>query len=525
MMKKVPFNIYSIENMDEWRKSFFYPVSMRVSEIIEVELCKILIDEYRYFKDDLKVCYRIASKHLRAETFNILMKLIVAHEMRGYDGVEFVLTNHRLPDDVDLPARCNIFELYKGGEDVQFSWLDLAYLDDYHYSVPLWKKVGRRVKSVLRLREIPKVRRMRAAVINPNACTLKYAENHYGNIPYVLYPMDIFRTRWRGRTDHEPEISAFAARLASGIDSIFGEVTGSSISRNILQKYEEVVCDYFDRIEFDLNQARRFCTKLPPGINLYTGTAKYFTRVVSEAIRERRGRVTGFPHGGGLGGLVLPSLSFVEFATCDRFACLDQREADSYRKYPTINDVEFPVIQGLGESILNVDKSRFKTNSGVGLSRVSTIMYVSTGVFYDRFSYGVPSDTQRLELQLKIIDFLLPLDKKIVFKNRPKTAYLGKNYNHLRYFGDEVEHTVTPFTQMLDKADLFILEAIGSSALYEAMVLTRTPIILFKLGFPKCTPGFQDVLRKRCYVVDLYEDDRNRLCFDEHYLRKIFGLG
>jgi len=524
MMKKMPFNIYSIKDIDEWRKNFFYPVSMKVGETIEVELCRILIDEYRHFKNDLKVHYRIASKHLCLETFNVLMKLVMAHEMREYDGVEFILTNHRLPDDVELPARCNTFELYKEGEDIQFSWLDLAYLDDYHYNVPLWKKVGRRAKSVLRLREIPRMCRTRAAVMNPNDCTRKYVMDHYGNIPYVLYPMEIFKTRWRGRTDHEPEISAFATRLASAVDSIFGEITGSSVPRKILQKYEKVVCDYFSRIEFDLNQARRFCTKLPHGVNFYTGTAKYFTRIVSEAVRERGGQVTGFPHGGGLSRLVWPALSFVEFATTDRFACLDQGEADSYRKYPTINDVEFPVIKGLGESILNIDRSRFKTNSWVNLSKVSTIMYVSTGFFYDRFDYGVPSDTQRLDLHLKIIDFLLALNKKIILKNRPKTAYLSKEYSHFGYFGDRVEYMITPFTQVLDKADLFILEGIGSSALYEAMTLTRTPIILFRLGFPKCTPGFDDLLRKRCYVVDLYEDDRNRLCFDELHLRKIFGL-
>jgi len=189
-----------------------------------------------------------------------------------------------------------------------------------------------------------------------------------------------------------------------------------------------------------------------------------------------------------------------------------------------IKEISFRVIKDLGESPLNISKSRFKSSETIDLSKVQTIMYLNYSYWYDNYGFGTRSDVRGLDLQLRVIEFLISLNRRIIFKLRPKTAMLSKDYKHFDYFDDRVEYTAIPFTEVLDKAELFVLEGLGSSALHEAMTLTTKPIMLFKPPVPKCTPDFEKMLKSRCYVVDLYEDERNRFWFDEAHLRRLFGI-
>ena len=68
----------------------------------------------------LKIYFRISSKAIYIETYNLLMRLVVASRMRDCK-TEFVLDNHRLPDDVILAGRNTTFDLYKGNDNISFS--------------------------------------------------------------------------------------------------------------------------------------------------------------------------------------------------------------------------------------------------------------------------------------------------------------------------------------------------------------------------------------------------------------------
>lgn len=527
MVRKVPFNIYSIQDLEEWRNSFTYPVSSRLSELVNERVCSLLVDRYGRLRDGLKTSFRIASKALYIETYNLLMKTIIACTMRQDRACEFVLTNHLVPEDVRLADRNTTYELYRGSEDVLFPDLRLEYDDRPFRSIPYWKKLGKHAMEAMKWNRRPRPGNCnRTMIMGPNACTLKYAKLREEKSPYLLYPELIFgMSRIEGkRSSMEADVSALASDLGEEMSSLFTEVTGTPISRRILASYSSAIEGLFKRIPSDLTQARPFCRGMPSDVKLYTGTAKYFVRVMGEAVREIGGEVTGFPHEGGLSGLSMPYLSFTEFATCDQFVCFDEKEAEDYGKYRLINKVNFPVVQGLGESILNMDPSRLHRGATIDLKDVSSIMYVNLAYWYDSYTYGTRSDLQGLDLQLRILDFLVSLGKRIIFKLRPKTAYLSKQYDHFGYFKGSVDYTAIPFPDVLDQADLFVLEGVGSTALYEAMTLTSKPIILLKQSVPKCTALFEEMLRKRCYVVDLHEDDRNRLCFEEESLKRAFGL-
>ena len=90
----------------------------------------------------------------------------------------------------------------------------------------------------------------------------------------------------------------------------------------------------------------------------------------------------------------------------------------------------------------------------------------------------------KFDFQIEVLKYLLGLKKKVVFKNYPKTTYLNRDFNHFNYFKGKVEYENRPFTEVLHQADLFVFEVVSSSALHEAMTLTKTPIILLHQGFP-----------------------------------------
>ena len=94
----------------------------------------------------------------------------------------------------------------------------------------------------------------------------------------------------------------------------------------------------------------------------------------------------------------LPFLSFTEFSSCDRFVCFDEKDSADYSSYPRINEISFPVIKDLGESPLNISKSRFKSSETIDLSKVQTIMYLNYSYWYDNYGFGTRSDVQGLDL-------------------------------------------------------------------------------------------------------------------------------
>ena len=169
MTRSVPFNIYSIRDIDEWRREFFYPVSSEISDLVNERVCVFLADQFGRVGDALKVYYRIASKALYLETYNLLLKAIVAFRMKEDRGHDFVLSNHRVPGDVGLAERNIAYELYGGSEDILFPDLRLEYDDRYYRALPGWKKLAKRAVQALKRGRFPRPgNSRRALVVGPN---------------------------------------------------------------------------------------------------------------------------------------------------------------------------------------------------------------------------------------------------------------------------------------------------------------------------------------------------------------------
>lgn len=507
-----PLTIYSIEDLNAWRRWYYHPLPLQVGERVETGVCDILIEGYQRIPPSLKAHYRIASKSVFLESFDLLMKLSMVAGMRAYRDGRFYIRNRNVPQDVRFPDRCMVYDLYRGVEDVPLPDLRLTYHDAYYRELKRFRKAGQRIKGWLENARRRSHDEKRTYCITPNAETIQYVMKVLGIRYRLIRPELIFDTYTRTRGNAADAVQAFADWMMSALNRLLENITGETISATASAAYKMALVGLFGRIGCELGAARRALAHLPSDSNLYTGTAKHYTRVVSEVVRERGGTVIGFPHEGGLSGLHLPSLAFTEFATCDRFACLLDDDARSYDRYPKINPVSFFTISG-GHSLLWADALEAPPSHDIDLAAIDTIMYVCYGQHFDIFGSATRSDLQGLSLHLEVLEYLIGLNKRVVFKNPIKSEILSKHHNHFDYFGDKVIYRSEPFTQILDTADLFVLEGVGSTVLHEAMTLTDKPIVLLKPPYPRCDDHLTRKLQQRCCVIDLYEDERNRLRF------------
>lgn len=521
-MNTLPHNIYSIENIDQWRESFLSPISIAVCPRLHAQISSFLYDAYNEFPDELRVHYRIATKHIYSDALQLLMRLIMAESMRQTAAVKFVLTNHRCPENFSLGGNMT-YDLYLGRNDVVFDAFEATVRQSSSLPRrphPLLKYLLKRLKG----HNVVPLKKADYVAIDPNSTVGTWlGERPAAGIDFE----DVFQ----GHGDLAPSESQQRpiANLADMLQDIivreFDAITGGCVSERVLSRYRDMLYAYFGLIAQHLEQARDFFDQvhLKQGITFCTGTAKHLVRVISEAARERGARVIGFPHNGGDSHTYLPALPFAEFACCDAFACFDEREGEGLKTYRTLEPVEFEVIGQVCQSVWKTDEQWIDRPLTIDLNRVETIMFPGAAYFYDNPLLTVPADTVLFDLDLKILEFLLSLNRKVVYKVRGKTQYLHNGFNHFSYFRDRVVYDDTPFKEVMYTADLLVFNVFSSSALYEAMTLTDKPIVLFYSGHPRPTAGFEKVLAKRCYVVNLQEDGRNRLCFDRQKVEALFA--
>ena len=524
-----PFTIYSIDDFASWREHYAYPVSCDMNVQLDKHLSATLLDLYRTVPPEARPHYRIASKPLFYEAFDLILKVLVAEGYRAQKGVEYFLDNHNIPRGAVVPERNTTFEIYQGVHNPEYRYLELQYDDRPYLRIPFRDRWRNRIGDLLKGRDPFFSSAGSVLLMLPNDCVETYVGTHGLRGVRYLRPHRIFRRRspFEATAGLEGAFHAIAESITEAIPHLYSSLGGETFPGAILNSVCHRIPLLLRRVEDDLQQARAYARKLPAKSELYTGTAKHYVRVMAEAIRERGGRVTGFPHGGALCLYELACLAFTEFATSDRFACFGEADAACCRQVSTLAPVEFPVFPEMGASPLAVGSCAIGRGETIRLGPDASIMYVFCNLYYDTYGMATRSDTQCLDFQLRALEFLLTLERPVLFKNRPKTATLGPAFNHFGYFASNtrLQYMNEPFTEVLHKADLFVFEGVGGGSLYEAMTLTDKPILLFKPNAPQCSPAFEAALEKRCHVIPLRQDERNRYVFDASAVRQLFEDG
>ena len=183
---RLPFNIYSIEDIDQWRKDFVYPLSMKVGEDLELRITDFLIKGCRELQGFSQTLYRIASKQIYVETYDLLMKWLMAESMRSRMDTEYIFTNHRCPEDVVLNSRSATYDFYLGCEDIRFLNYNLSYDNVdfarlYNSGTGLSKAL-KRFKTFLRIAGKGLRQNASEFVIHPNECTLRFIQQYLKSV-------------------------------------------------------------------------------------------------------------------------------------------------------------------------------------------------------------------------------------------------------------------------------------------------------------------------------------------------------
>lgn len=514
--KVIDLSIFGIKDVDDWLKEFEYPV--KSSETLEVAFKiseQLNSANSQFISTSLAPHYRIATVALFRESLILLSRLILVSRLKESDKI-FDLSDDvtRIIDKKTTSPKSSVYNLYN---NIKFSYKFKSF------SVHSKQRYGLKgkIKKLHHLYKLRKIRRTKIAFCSCNSYLLSYAKKYHSNQIYFI-DTDIVLAEEVQETlifnDSELSlITNFSNDFVSSLKSIYKEYVNGFDFENLFSKFKLEIDSFLIKIGTDLKKCNKFLVDNSlAGIDLYTGTANYTTRILSESLRKFDGKVMGFPHGGGWAGVNTPSYHFVELATCDKFACYSEKEKSQFLLYPKINKIKFEVIERLELSILDLTSKKKSTN------KIDTLMIVPPGIRFDILCWSMPPDILSMEFEISLIKHLLSLDKKIIYKNHKKSKYFGIQQRHCNYFFEEnVEYNDKPFSEVLNNSDAFIFYHVMSSALYEAMVYTDKPIFLF---LPKCykyTDDYYNSVAKRCIIIELEEDERNRLCFDKEYFNEL----
>ena len=502
-----PLQVSFIENIDKWRNDYSFPLKKNEVDVdIAKTISPLMMQIFDLFKDEDEFIFRIAASYIYVEIYSLYYKLLLASEINDKDWT--------CKDDIDSPLMRLIRKQYEDYPFVLFA-TPLPEKRNFRFLASKFKHYIKKMLKPLRTEGANII------LCGWNVSTVKVAESL--DKPFLKINQSYYMPKKYKEIPAGKKEIQLAQDTANLISKAFENMVDKQIPQEINISFAQSFVGFLMRIQFDYKESQEFLekAKLASGFTLLTGVGGYQTRALSEACRKRGGTVIGAPHGGGCAGADFHDLTWVEFMTCDKYACFSPKEANDYKKHllPKINQVEFPVYENVETSLLDVKEFDY---SEFDFSKIKNIMHISLGLRGPDVSYGIASDLQNFDLQLKIIDYFLKFkDKKYIFKTRPKSQHIPMNDNHCGYYNDKIEYIHRPLSEVIDRADLFIAEYIGSFALWEVMVLTDKPIILFKHPLPACYQSFWDSIGKRCYIVDQIEDDRNRYNFDIEKLEKL----
>jgi len=515
----LPLNLYSIGDVAEWRRDFYWPISQQEIYAIELACFQQLVALIRATPTEVRTVLRIAASCLYTQFNDWCAEMIAAHRLADLAGrYQVQYDNRRAPRGVFLPEAHNIYAFYQGG----------VPRCDYHGwpRHPSARCSGRffrclrslagRLYMQNRLSRKGLIGPARNLAVNPNPDTLLYLARRRIRFKYLKSDQFFKRLDPQSIRAFVPARSLVAAlwELIGIVEGIFLQYTGAQVNERLRQHFHASLMDLLKVIALDLqylrSRARRLAQK-----NIYTGTGgNYFTRVLAAVARENGSHVMGFPHGGSAACIHFPKFALTEMELCDAFLCYDSKERDVNRRYETIdNRVRFCVEPGEQPSLLDCPVP--ETCRKIDLSRVHTVMCVAPGYFFDRHGSQIIPETVHFEFEVHLIEFFLALGKRVIYKHYSKSAHYSPGFNMFDLFqGRNVVFESRGFSspEVLAQGDVFVFTKAASTALYEAMTLTHKPIVLFHPDIPRLTREFRDL--GRVQIVYLQQDSKNRLRFD-----------
>lgn len=311
------------------------------------------------------------------------------------------------------------------------------------------------------------------------------------------------------------QIESFTINLIERIanTAVKWDIELGHLQREFLSK---VTSELFTTTKVCMNALEVSLSRKKP-INLLVGTSgNPFVRMLSLAIRKYGGTVTGFHHGSPL-IYIWDNYRWLEFLTADKFVMPTKALAETLSTietiYPPLRE-ELIEIEGLETDFYF--KLWQKQSTKPVPKKIETVMIVGCPFAQDnKVNYGgVVHSLLLLDWTFKVIDCLKKAGVKILYKKHPGGLYYGKPID---FFDQDVEIIYDRFENVMGYADAFLFGHARTTTLGHALC-TNKPIIYFHAQWEQWFPEMWSLLIKRCRIIHLELDKRNRLSFKENEL-------
>lgn len=259
----------------------------------------------------------------------------------------------------------------------------------------------------------------------------------------------------------------------------------------------------------DLDGARR--SALPT--HLLSGTGGYYpSRVLGLEVTRRGGEVWRFEHGGSSGFTDREGFAVVEGAGTTRFVALTAPKANLVRDLNIggMSKLFAPVAvhAGNGDPALRALAHQPRQRAP-GRLRVCYACTFLTG--YRKTVADVMPDVLYMDWQLRLSAMLARLDVDYVTKPHPE------GIRSHQMLAQVAAVDLRRFEEMMDWADVFVFDHMGSSAFWAALVSDR-PVVYVDIGYGTFSPGGLEMVRRRCTVIQATHGPNNRPVVDEREL-------
>ena len=281
----------------------------------------------------------------------------------------------------------------------------------------------------------------------------------------------------------------------AGLDGFF--------AAQVMALFETAAKPIFDGAH-DLVRAARAVPRLPKRI--WAGTGGYRpARALRIEARRRGGTVTGFDHSGSSGFIrETEGLAITEFAVSDRFFATTPRMAEIIEESgaPGLLNGGTEVVGANGDPAFAVPL----TGPWRGPQSPPRVLYVSGAYigFRQRFPPRIP-DVLKLDWQLRLAELLNRMPIELLAQMHPGGLMRGKTHP----VGQVAPLSDRNFEAVADWADVFLFDVVQSTTFTLALCTDR-PIVLIDHGMNRFSDPILAMLRRRCAILDVTHDDRNR---------------
>lgn len=260
----------------------------------------------------------------------------------------------------------------------------------------------------------------------------------------------------------------------------------------------------------DILHRLRHARNLPKDV--WSGSGGFFpARALGLEVKRRGGTVRRFDHGGTMSLIEVPAFHAHQDFVVSTHAYMPSNLAASMptvqRASALANEISsVSVLGGNGDPSLKPPQQ--VTSAPL---RTKRIMYVS-GAYYGYYQAcpPLPAGPVYLDWQHRLFDIMGRLSFEFIHKPHPGGLFHGHPPGLEERAGPNIKTDQRPFEQAIQDIDCFVFDFTATTT-FSIALSTNKPIILLDICNVTFAEGVAEEIRKRCAIVKVDVDDRNRL--------------